>query len=113
MPHACAARSSSSDPVAQHLSEVEAVADGMLARLDELTATLGTVRRCSCRAHSPRADAARSQVSGDAAQQQAMLAPAYSSITAGLARDFAYIDGVGVRLLFWATFAERAHASWR
>ena len=29
---------------AQHLSEVEAVADGMLARLDELTATLGTVR---------------------------------------------------------------------
>ncbi len=28
----------------QHLAEVEAVADGMLARLDELTATLGTVR---------------------------------------------------------------------
>ena len=26
-----------------------------------------------------------------------MLAPAFSSITAGLARDFAYIDGVGVR----------------
>ena len=44
-----------------------------------------------------RAYVARSQVSGDAAQQQAMLAPAYSSITAGLARDFAYIDGVGVR----------------
>ena len=83
--------------MAQHLSEVEAVADGMLARLDELTATLGTVRRCALCAHSPRADAARSQVSGDAAQQQAMLAPAYSSITAGLARDFAYIDGVGVR----------------
>lgn len=34
---------------------------------------------------------------GDAAQQQAVLAPAFSSITAGLARDFAYIDGVGVR----------------
>lgn len=35
---------------AQHLVEVEAVADGMLARLDELTATLGTVRfgvRCA------------------------------------------------------------------
>ena len=81
----------------QHLSEVEAVADGMLARLDELTATLGTVRRCARRARSPRSDAASSQVSGDAAQQQTMLAPAYRSITAGLARDFAYIDGVGVR----------------
>jgi glycerate dehydrogenase len=41
--------------------------------------------------------ALRSAAHGDAAQQQAMLTPAYSSITAGLARDFAYIDGVGVR----------------
>ena len=38
-----------------------------------------------------------SQVSGDAAHQQTALAPAFSTITAGLARDFAYIDGVGVR----------------
>ena len=29
--------------------------------------------------------------------QQASLEPAFQSITAGLARDFAYVDGVGVR----------------
>jgi hypothetical protein len=61
-----------------HLAEVEAVADGVLARLDELTATLGAV-------------------SADSASQQAALEPAFRAITAGLARDFAYVDGVGVR----------------
>jgi hypothetical protein len=58
---------------------VEAVRESLLARLDELTATLGTI-------------------SGDAAQQQTNMEPAFRAITAGLARDFAYIDGVGVRV---------------
>jgi hypothetical protein len=72
----------------------------MLARLDELTATLGTVRAARrCRSQRARAYPAggRAQVSGDAAQQAASLEPAFSAITAGLARDFAYVDGVGVR----------------
>ena len=57
---------------------MEAVSDGLLARLDELTATLGTV-------------------SAEASAQQAALEPAFRAATAGLARDFAFVDGVGVR----------------
>lgn len=83
----------------------------MLARLDELTATLGTVRGRACAAATPRAHPARPQVGGDAAQQQAVLAPAFSSITAGLARDFAYIDGVGVRRAWPLPPRSRAHGS--
>jgi hypothetical protein len=41
---ALAPRASDARRGRQHLAEVEAVADGMLARLDELTATLGMVR---------------------------------------------------------------------
>jgi hypothetical protein len=64
------------ETLAQHLREVEAVADGLLARLDELTATLGAV-------------------SSEAASQQAALEPVLRAATARLARDFAYVDGVG------------------
>ena len=38
------------------------------------------------------------QVTEDVQTQQAALEPVFRSITAGLARDFAYVDGVGVRL---------------
>jgi hypothetical protein len=62
------------------------------------------------RRHAGRSPA-RSQVGGDAAQQQAVLAPAFSSITAGLARDFAYIDGVGVRRAWPLPPRSRAHGS--
>ena len=75
--------------LSQHLGEVEAVADGLLARLDELTAMLGTV-------------------SADCASQQSGLEPALRSLTAGLARDFAYVDGVGVSAAVRAPSA-RAH----
>jgi hypothetical protein len=68
----------SADARPQHLSEVEAVADSLLARLDELTATLGAV-------------------TSEAAAQGAALEPAFRQATVGLARDFAYVDGVGVR----------------
>jgi hypothetical protein len=51
--------------------------------------------RCFC---VPRLTRRPLQVSSDAAAQHASLEPAFTAITAGLARDFAYVDGVGVRV---------------
>lgn len=71
----------------------------MLARLDELSATLRTARAPApalARVHGSRS-LATAQVTEDVQSQQAALEPAFRNITAGLARDFAYVDGVGVR----------------
>lgn len=54
---------------------VRAVADGMLARLDELDAMLRSLR-------------------DDGAEQRAALEPALEALAGGLARDFAYVDSV-------------------
>ena len=54
---------------------VRAVADGMLARLDELDAMLRSLR-------------------DDGAEQRAALEPAIEALAGGLARDFAYVDSV-------------------
>lgn len=54
----------------------------------------------SCTCSHPGARLTRSscaQVTEDVQSQQVALEPAFRNITAGLARDFAYVDGVGVR----------------
>ena len=51
------------------------------------------------------------QVSDDVASQQAALEPAFRTILAGLARDFAYVDGVGDALVNLRVAVQRMEAS--
>ena len=61
------------EAVAQHCGQIERSAEDMLARLDELVAVLNKLRE-------------------DSKEQREALTPALEAWTAGLARDFAYLD---------------------
>ena len=63
------------DLLSKHGEEVKSTADAMLARLDELGAMLGTLR-------------------AEGREQREALEPVLEAFTAGLTRDFAYIDSV-------------------